>query len=465
MNGFVDQTRWGGDTTLIGPALRRRLLQWLQVEPKPASLVDDPRFLFERIEPRRLLSTMVGWDGSALSVQDALGNQDNDLIISLASDGAGLIVHDASQTVDTNIVGASQIDSHTVRIDFVLIDAQGVDRLKIGTLGGTDRVRLELAGTSESLLSQFDSFSIDLGGESGDVAAIVGDGEIEAKVALGSGLSPTNITLSSPADPTLSSTLTVSATSAFQGVDLVGFPAVIVRSDAVDDELQIAVGVDAATGSRLAWQISGQGDAVDFTSLQLVDVKRVEVDTSDLDGKDSILVLGLDSQQGIEAVKIRTGLGDDSLVWSGTGALQGSLAIESGNVSITAAIETEGGDVAIQARDVFQLRSSIVTQGGHFDLVAGKGIELDTNSSVDTSGSATGKIDGGLIELAVDQGDIEIRGALISRGASVDLGTAGWEATLRLSPVRVSLRLRRSMFRVETTRTPRDMAVTPGRLS
>ncbi len=138
-------------------------------------------------------------------------------------------------------------------------------------------------------------------------------------------------------------------------VDLHGLATVTVSLPNADDVLTLSNGVDfTAGGSHAALRVSGTSQGVAIETLAVWDTTSLVINTTAYtDGNDTITVSGVANAHDITNLTINTGVGTDSVSFSGTATLAGDLTISTSMIpiadTVTAGHLSLDGDVAIQS--------------------------------------------------------------------------------------------------------------------
>ena len=381
----------------------------------PLSPVD--RWTILRLEPRRLLSTAVGWDGTSLLIEDEFGDQADELNLSVSDDGQSLVVRDDGQTLTTSIVGAVQVDPHEIRIDFSLVSAAGVDTLRIATRGESDSIRLDLSQHADSFLARFDRAILDAGSESGDRFAIVGDRALNGSVELGStaGLPETRVDLT---DGSSGTEFVFASSPSGTPIDLIAFDRLSITTDGGDDQLTLTSDLGAIESSQRTIVISGTSSGRTLAELRIGDVDQLSLDTSTVDGDDRITIDGVGGGHGVRQWHLTTADGDDLVSIASSVSISERLTIETGTIQVSGDVNAGISIELIASREV-RSTGDLTSSGG--------GITIESAGAVEQSLGSVWSVDGrnapgGLISIRSAGGDLMLDGVLTARG---DTGGGG----------------------------------------
>ncbi len=316
----------------------------------------------------------------------------------LASEtAAGNIINDDTQTlvrldVNGNLVITDEVVSGTddeLTISFnavtneIIVSVDGGDSL-LGTGGASSvsEVRIDKSNVLGQIIIDTgignDIITIDLtNGNPLPPSGIVYEGGVEGDDGLaliGNG----EATIYTPdEDNTGNGTITVDGLSIeFSGlepVDISGMSSVTVMLAGSDDIIDISEGFDFfAGGTESAILVSGSSNGVPIEVAALWNNDSVIVDTTAVDGDDTITLSGANNTHLNTNLSIITGLGNDIVSVNGDVTLSGKLAIESDSIDFAA---------DVTATDLLLVATSDIDQSA--------GVITATNFIVDADGSAT----------------------------------------------------------------------------
>ncbi|MDY0170820.1 MAG: FG-GAP-like repeat-containing protein, partial [Thermoguttaceae bacterium] len=326
--------------------------------------------------------------GDDLVITDIAGG-DTDDTITLSTDGTSLFVHDPNHVLGTVIPGAEGSGTHTITVPLSAFTGSII----VDSLGGNDVLTIDFSGGNP----------IPIGGLSYNG----GDGE-DLLTLLGGG---TEAVAYTPDAATLGAGVVVAdgTTIAFTGlepINVVGAGTFALDLPGTDDVVYIATGALAGDLAAGALVFTGTSGGLAFEAAHVRNTTNVIVDTTTVDGDDTITVTGADNAHDNTNLTILTGAGDDTVNVDGGIALpaDGTLTIESVTINLpnsASSIAASGaGAVSITAMKSIALAagSSIATVGGDITLLANQqpaasggdfvGVDVD-GGTIECSGSGT----------------------------------------------------------------------------
>jgi hypothetical protein len=214
-------------------------------------------------------------------------------------------------------------------------------------------------------------------------------------------------------------------------VDMIGLAVVNVTFANADDVITIAEGKDSATNTLDAIVVSGTSGGVGFEQVHLRNNTQVNIDTTTVDGDDTVTITGAANGHGNANINIDTGTGTDLVTITGASSFSGAVAINTVDYTSAAAGSLLAGtDIDIDITGNLLANGSIQVQTGNIDIDADgsatfNAIVLTINSgsgsvSVDTGTTLTvgaaGQLAGFTSVTTNTGGDTTFNGQVISAG-------------------------------------------------
>ncbi|MCA9104386.1 MAG: hypothetical protein KDA83_03095, partial [Planctomycetales bacterium] len=302
-----------------------------------------------RLEDRRLLSTLVGVNGTELTIEDENSDQADQLSISVRDIGNTpyLIIQDAVNDVTSTTPGFINVGAHEVRVRFSDLNADGIDAIRIDTGAETDHVHFDLTQGAATFLQQFQTISLSIGDQPDEALSIEGDGQLDAAVQLSvaAGQASTSLTLSRPdgGGGTIMSQLSFVDHAPGASIELGQFDEVSVEDDQADTNARLSNGRDLADTRDTRVYASDNGtDSLD--TLLLYQINSVSVtEGNGLDGDTAFVVDSGDNAAGISAWTIDTGAGSDTFEVNGDWIAASRISVGSGAIGINAGVTVDQG--------------------------------------------------------------------------------------------------------------------------
>ncbi len=179
-------------------------------------------------------------------------------------------------------------------------------------------------------------------------------------------------------------------------VDMIGLAVVNIAFANGDDAVTIAQGVDAGTGTLAALVVSGTSGLVGFEQVHLRNNTQVNIDTTDVDGDDTVTITGAANAHGNANLSITTGAGTDSVSVTGAASFNGSVAIETVDYTSAAAGSLLAGtDIDIDITGNLLANGSIQVSTGSIDLDADGSATFNATVLTINPGSGSVSVDAG----------------------------------------------------------------------
>ena len=266
----------------------------------------------------------------------------------------------ANQTI--TVVGATSLILNGSGGDdtFRVLDGEGLQGVAISVDGGVQGTRgdvLQVVGTGDSGNAKYTP----------DVA-VEGNGQVAVE-----------------GGPTITF-------SGLEPVDVTGFAVATILLPGADDVLTVENSFDASTGLIPALRVDGTSGGVAIEDARFFANTTMVIDTSTVDGTDSVTINSADNLHSNTNFEVLTGVNSDSILIAGATDVSGDLTLRSGGGVTQIATITAGGAIVVEA------------SSGNVDMQAG--------SSTESTG-------GGNIRLVAEMGDLILR--MVQTGGSVSL--------------------------------------------
>jgi autotransporter-associated beta strand protein len=288
--------------------------------------------------------------------------------------------------------------------DTITVSYTGQTGFVLSGLGGDDLATIDNSGASTDPIPSggilFDGgaedFTIPLPTPNhGDVLRVIGNGSsttVDYRAFGSAGATNKSVTV-------VTNLGTVSAVG-IEPTDLQSMAVANVYFSGSDEVLNVADGVDAATGLLPSLVVTGTTSGLGFESVALRNNISVNIDTANAtaggsDGNDTVVVASGNSAHGNTNVAITTGVGADSVTFTGVLQVTGNVSIFSQNISFSGgSIVATGGASAVT---LVAGTGSITSTGPATDVTANSlsasattGIDLDTQVAIVTSATTSG---------------------------------------------------------------------------
>ena len=347
---------------------------------------------------------------------DAMGNLiikdaiDKDDTLTISTNGANIRITDPNNTLLAG-PGVTQIDDNTVEVPFANITGA----IQIDTAKGDDLVTLLTA--NGIVPAGGITYTGGTGGK--DVLAVTGSG-VETAIYTPSATTPGSGVVSvNGKDITFDN---------LEPVDISGMLLAKVNLANAGDQIDIANGFDVATGTVPALVVTGKSGGVAIEAAHLFNNTTATIDTTAVDGADTITVTSADNAHKNVNLIINTGTGGDSLTVNGKVAATGDIKFSSNGMTINADItSTTTGDVVLTATEQATPGDDIVFAAGVTVQSTGGNAIAQAGDSVIFTPTATLKSNTKAATVTAGFGDTDGGGVITESKATVSAGT---DATL-----------------------------------
>ena len=262
----------------------------------------------------------------------------------------------ANLVLDGNNSGITVVNAGSVRI----AGSSGDDEIVID---GTAAARVDVSVNGNQAMSLQGMTSLDVCGEAGDDAFYVqaGAGLAGVTISVAGGDHDSQGDLLQVAGSSDATELVYTPDVASQGsgqvalggmstitftelepIDVTGFATATITLPGADDVLTVSNSFDAATGLVPALRVAGTSGGVDIEDARFFGNATVVVDTSAVDGNDSVTINSADNAHDNTNLQVITGAGADTIAVIGAVAVTGDLTFSGGAVTQTAAITAAG---------------------------------------------------------------------------------------------------------------------------
>ncbi|MFO0821305.1 MAG: autotransporter-associated beta strand repeat-containing protein [Pirellulales bacterium] len=273
-------------------------------------------------------------------------------------------------------------------------------------------------------------FSSRLPNSLGDVLSVVGSGT-QTATYLANGV--VNAGVDNDGTVTIAGQGVIAFTQ-LEPVDMIGLLNANVILPNSNDVVNLNAGADAATGTLQSLVVSGTSNSVPFESVHLRDNTNVSLNTSSVDGDDTINIQGGTNAHGNVHLSITTGSGTDVINVPASLTMTGNLHLLSQNIAFTggtltaSTITLNAGNGAITTTSV-----SVDVAASAVSATATTGIDVDTNvtdASLSNTGAGSVRVDEAnalnLLGLNVANGNaIFNAGGAITDDAAATIGVSG----------------------------------------
>ncbi|MCO6458330.1 MAG: Ig-like domain-containing protein [Pirellulaceae bacterium] len=288
--------------------------------------------------------THVTLSGNDLLIVDVADKSDR---LSLALSGGEIVVRDP-QNPFLGGVGELRVPAGLVTGSVLVQSRGGDDTLIVDLTGGNFTIPIVYDGGAQT---------------SGDLLRVVGAGQDAV-------YSPDAAVSGSGTVATAGGGLIQFA--GLEPVDMSGLGTVTLLLPGNDDIVAVNQGFDATTGTQPALVLSGTSGGVAFEALHAWNNGTLVVDTTAIDGDDSVLLAGAANAHGNTNLIVRTGAGNDLLTVSAAVTFAGDVSLASPDILLN-------GTLSAGAAATISLNAgagAIRTGGPGLDLVAGSGVLL-----------------------------------------------------------------------------------------
>jgi hypothetical protein len=178
------------------------------------------------------------------------------------------------------------------------------------------------------------------------------------------------------------------------------------------DSVTLVNGIDFGTGTMAAVRISGTSGGSPFETVAVRNVTNLVVDTSAVDGNDTITVTSASNAHLIANITLKTGSGADSIALNGAVTVTGVVSLQAATITEAAAGAINAAGLAVraansvglnQANSVTNLAASITASGASFSYNDANNVAIQAVDGV--TGITTSN--GGVTVTTVN-GDIDV---------------------------------------------------------
>ena len=183
-----------------------------------------------------------------------------------------------------------------------------------------------------------------------------------------------------------------------------------------DDVLTVAAGTDFLSGgTNQALRVSGTSGGVAFESVAVWDTASLVIDTTTVDGKDTVTLASANNAHAVTSLTVLTGGNTgDSVSVTGTLTFPGSVSIQSGGSITVSGKISSGGAVSLTTTDAAATGQDITLAAGAAVSAGTLGVTLSAGDNLSVAGGVQITAVGGPISLAVDAGQPRILGSAAS---------------------------------------------------